>query len=413
MIKTISLQFVSASVLAAALGASAVAEDWSDMFAWREIRSDVASQFNEAGGERTPAHFRASAALDLAMFSAANAVEERYTPYFDDLPEASGDPDLAAHFAAAALLQRLYGSSADDETEARLNAVSEGHDLAAVMAAHQIADAVVDRVMMQAGATTGDVPPYRPFTTAGRWVPTELPFFRGGLNVQPWLMEASTDLRPDGPPALDSQAWADNFNEVMTLGARDSDIRTPEQSAEARFWVSKDWEPLVMQLVERRELDMLDTARVMALMSLATSDAGLATGEAKDHFQFWRPLTAIRNADLDGRDDTDIEAGWMPLLNTPRHPEYPCAHCSYGAAVSAVLSATFTLEDGETVDVYAEDAPDLVEAIADLDAFSARMSMSRLYGGVHYRFSNEDAEAIGRAAADLALERFGQEVESD
>ncbi|WP_291841798.1 vanadium-dependent haloperoxidase [Maricaulis sp.] len=407
------MKWAAAAVLGVAIAGSACADDWQDVFAWREIQSEVSQRYIEAGGQRTPAHFRSSAALDLAMFSAANAVAKRYTPYFEGLPDGATDADLAAHHAAAALLTRLYGDSARAETDARLMAVSEGHTPEARVAASRLADAVVDLTLARAGATIGDVPPYRPFTTAGRWVPTELPYFRGALNARPWVMAASSDLRPAGPPALDSELWAENFNEVMTLGALGSEVRTEEQTAEARFWVSKDWEPLVRQLAARRELDLLDTARVMALMSLATSDAGLATGEAKDHFQFWRPITAIRNADLDGREDTAVVADWAPLLNTPRHPEYPCAHCSYGAAVSAVLTASFTLEAGESVDVYAEDAPELIEAIDDLGDFSRRMSMSRLYGGVHYRFSNEDAEEIGRTAAGLALARFGQPVEAD
>jgi hypothetical protein len=402
---------IMASVLCIVLAPVAGA-DWQAVGHWDELRAQSRAAHFGNGGEFQPAHMRSNSALFLAMFSAMNAVEGRYTAYFETLEAVPGaDAALSGHAAAASVIAMLFPEADSDAIDAALEMamadVDETTRLASLATGEMAARAAFDA----ANETVGEVPPYRPFTVAGRWVPTTPPAFRNGLGMRPFLMESVDSLAPPGPPALDSDQWAMDFNEVREIGREDSELRTAEQSYEASFWVSKDWEPLVVQLAERREWSMYEAARVYALVAMATSDAGLATGWAKDHFQFWRPITSIRNADLDGREDTEIEADWEPYLDTPRHPEYPCAHCSYGAAVSFTLEALFDLEEGETLNVFAVESPDEVQVISTFDEFSTRMSMSRLYGGVHYRTSNDHADEIGRQAAELALGRFGAPVD--
>jgi len=402
---------VITGVLSLTLTPMAVA-DWQAVGHWDEIRDQTRSAYFTNDGEFQPAHLRSNSALFLAMFSAMNAVDGRYSPYHEDLEAIPGaDAELSGHAAAASVIMMMYPEANSEAIQAALDAAMNNADETTRIASLAAGEAAATAAFVSANATIGDVPPYRPFTVAGRWVPTTPPVFRGGLGHRPFLTDAPNNLAPPGPPALDSEQWEIDFNEVREIGREDSNLRTDEQSYEARFWIRKDWEPLVMQLAERREWSMFEAARAYALIAVATSDAGLATGWAKDHFQFWRPETAIRNADLDGLDDTEIEASWEPYLTSPPHPEYPCAHCSYGAAVSATLEGLFDLEDGETLNVYAVDSPDEIQAISDFGEFSRRMSMSRLYGGVHYRTSNDHADEIGRQAAELALERFGAPIE--
>ncbi|MEE2526303.1 vanadium-dependent haloperoxidase [Hyphobacterium sp. HN65] len=392
-------------------GTPASASDWRSVGEWDSLRSAASSSNRAAGGDFIPAHLRSSTGLYLAMFSAMNAVDGRYQPYFEDLAAAPGaDAEMSGHYAAAAFIGLAYPSADMDAVNAAIAAAAEGLDADTVVASEATGAQAAALAFEAANATFRDVMPYRPYTIAGRWVPTTPPAFRNGLGHRPFLYDAPEDLAPPGPPALDSDQWAADFNEVRELGGENSTLRTEAQAYEANFWIAKDWEPLVMQLAERRNWSMLEAVRVYSLVAMATSDAGLTTGWAKDHFQFWRPITAIRNADLDDREDTGIEAGWEPLLETPRHPEYPCAHCSYGSAVSSTLSALVTLEPGETLDVYAFENPDEVQTITNLWEFSQRMSMSRLYGGVHYRTSNDHADEIGRRAGEMAVERYGRPV---
>lgn len=378
--------------------AQSAPDQWSDAMgkAWQNFE-----------GDRSALHSRSRAALYSAMFVAANAVDPAYnSPVLLDVDVTGADADYAAHAAADILLTRLFGEDAADASTEIMTSVAEGLSSEAIIASTRVAEAAVDAVWDWLDYEQDEIPAYRPFTTPGQYVPTQgLVGWRATAST-PIMLESRDELFPDGPPALDSDVWARDFNEVSAIGSEDSETRTEEQTFEAWFWVSKDWEPLVEQVAERRSLSALETSRIYAMTAIATSDAGLTTFAAKHHFQFWRPETAIPNADLDGREDTDIIEEWTPLLRSPMHPEYPCAHCSFGAAVATVLDNEIPLGEGESVDVYADDEPDERVAISSFAEFSERMSMSRIYGGVHYRTSNEHAEWIGHETATRVLAAF-------
>ena len=183
---------------------------------------------------------------------------------------------------------------------------------------------------------------------AGAYVPTVLPLGFDAATMKPFALTSPSQFRPGPPPALTSDAWARDYNEVKTLGARNSTLRTPEQTATAQFWASngpQQYLDSASGLPPIAPSGVADRARFFALLSMAISDAGIAVFDAKYAYNFWRPVTAIRNGDLDGNDATERDAGWLPLVDTPLHPEYPCAHCTVGAAYAAVLA--LHLGDGE------------------------------------------------------------------
>jgi hypothetical protein len=131
-------------------------------------------------------------------------------------------------------------------------------------------------------------------------------------------------------------------NEIREYGARNSKARSTEQTEIGRFWFftgPATYNPIVRQIVAAKKLDLVDSARLFALVTMGGSDAITAVFEAKYHYNFWRPITAIRNADQTGNKATQRDATWVPLGETPMHPEYPCAHCITSATVSAVLQA--------------------------------------------------------------------------
>lgn len=344
-------------------------------------------------------------AVHWSMFTAANLADPTFSNHIEVEGDFAGaDPEEAAALAARIVLEEFYGE-AGAAASGDLPALGNAESMAAASAAVKAVLAALDRGIDEDAG-------YRPFTRPGVWVPTSTPIGLGARQGRPIVLESREELFPGGPPKLGSKQWADDYNEVKAIGGKDSAARTEQQTFEARFWIQKDYQPLIEQIAEMRDLSTLEVARLYTVMAITTADAGLTTFAAKHHFNFWRPVTAIRNGESDRRRDTEPDRFWSPLLTSPMHPEYPCAHCSFGGAVSAVLSSEVPLRDGETVKVYSEDRPNEVVVLDDLKDFATRMSMSRIYGGVHYRTSNDHAEEIGAKTAERVLARF-QRLEAE
>ncbi|MBA2466544.1 MAG: vanadium-dependent haloperoxidase [Sphingomonas sp.] len=138
---------------------------------------------------------------------------------------------------------------------------------------------------------------------------------------------------------------------------------------------------------------------------MVADDTGIANADAKLFYNFWRPVTAIRNGEIDGNAATAADPGWEPLIGTPNHPEYPCAHCSSSAAIAEVLKAEVGKAPPGGVRVASRSIPTSnVQVLPSFDEWVRQVSYSRILGGVHYRFSNEAGEKMGRKVAALALE---------
>jgi hypothetical protein len=158
----------------------------------------------------------------------------------------------------------------------------------------------------------------------------------------------------------------------------------------------------VRQLAEHKKLDITDNARLFALVAMATSDAFIAVFDGKYHFNFWRPLTAIRNADLSENNATPRDASWVPLGDTPMHPEYPCAHCITSGAAATVLQGFFGNEIPE-VAMTSATAPGVTRRWNRLSDYSDEVAMARIYAGFHYRFSTKVGQDMGRKIAELVV----------
>ena len=141
-------------------------------------------------------------------------------------------------------------------------------------------------------------------------------------------MASASQFRPAPPIALSSDQWATAYNEIKDYGSKTSTRRSPQQTEFARFWLMVGpgaYHPFVRQLVTVKQMNVTDSAHLMALAAVSLNDALIAVFDAKYHYNFWRPITAIRNGDIDNNDATEREAAWQPIDNTPMHPEYPCA----------------------------------------------------------------------------------------
>ncbi len=350
---------------------------------------------------------RSLAMLHVAMFEAVNAVERRYLPYKLELTaDKSTSKDAAAASAAHAILLKLFPdqqAALDQAFAASLVTVTDARAKASGIELGQRAAAGIIALRTDDGSDAKES--YRPFAKPGVYVPTALPIESTSGGVRPWVMKEGAQFRPAPPPALDSETWARDLNEIKEIGGAASKTRTTTQTDIGRFWFltgPRSYGPLVQQVAEKRKLDVLDSARLHAHVAMAASDAFIAVFDAKYAYNFWRPITAIRNADLASNPRTQRDATWTPLGVTPPHPEYPCAHCITAAAVAEVLKEHGGNDIGGLT-LQTTPAPGGSRSWTSVDDYSKEVSEARIYAGFHYRFSTEAAKTMGRQIGELTV----------
>jgi len=355
----------------------------------------------------TPTHGRGLAMLHLAMFEAVNAIERRYTPYKLNLTaDRNTSKEAAAASAGYEVLLALHpDQKADlDVTLAKaLAGIAGGEPKTKGIALGK--KAAIDIIALRANDGADVRETYRPYTTPGVYVPTAMVISSTVGGFTPWVMTSGSQFRPAPPVALDSEIWTRDLNEIRELGALDSTKRTGEQTTVGRFWFltgARTYNPLVHQVVKAKNMDLVDSARVFALVSMAGIDAYIAVFDAKYHYNFWRPVTAIRNADLTGNKATPRDATWLPLGETPMHPEYPCAHCITSGAVATVLQGVAGTSIGE-MSLTSPTARGFTRMWTRFEDYSDEVSLARIYAGFHYRFSTEVGKDMGRKIGELAV----------
>ena len=373
--------------------------DWNEL----GVAAVVAARQSPPDGART------MAIVHVAMFNAVNAIEPRFRPYGAGLGAAAGaSADAAAAAAAHAVLVKLVPDQRDTLDKAwqaaqqRLTG-ERGAEAGIALGERAAADCLALRVKDGVGAANV----YRPLTQPGVYVSTALPVSHDWREVKPWILQQPSQMRPEPPPALTSAVWTRDYNEIKALGARDSTQRTAAQTETARFWAAvgvATWNPIVRSLALSRPRTLIDNARLFALVNMAASDAFVAVFDAKYAFNFWRPVTAIRNGDIDGNDATAPDAAWLPLVDTPLHPEYPCAHCISASAVAAVLEAEFGSGRVGPIAMTSPTAPGVTHRWERIADYVDEVRHARIWGGIHYRHSTEVGERMGRAIGRLAIE---------
>jgi hypothetical protein len=349
---------------------------------------------------------RGLAMMHVAMFEAVNAVERRYMPYKLDLTaDPSTSKEAAAATAAHAMLVQLHPeqrSALDQALQSNLATVPDGDGKSKGIELGKKTAAGIIALRADDGSTAQES--YRPATKPGVYVPTGIPIEVTSGGFKPWVMEKGSQFRPGPPPALDSEVWTRDYNEIRELGGAKSAKRTAEQTDMGRFWFltgPRSFAPLVRLVADYKKMDLVDSARLYALVAMASNDAFIAVFDAKYAYNFWRPITAIRNADQTGNAATPRDASWTPLGMTPAHPEYPCAHCIVASAVSEVLQRVGGEDVGELT-LTSAIAPGVTRKWKRLADYSKEVSDARIYAGFHYRFSTEVANAMGKKIGELA-----------
>ena len=397
-------EVMGAVAAAALMAAPAMADTVAD---WWDYAGRIASPLTAAA--QTPEQSRALTRASLAMFEAVNAIDRRYQSYLN-FP--AGDPTASQDAAAATAAYRvLLAAFPNRKTALDDNyaiTMAEIGDERAREAGRLIGEAAA-KAAAAAGAIDPAIEqvPYRPRTAPGEWVATELPSIEPYFYAfRPWVIPSVDALRPPPPVALTGARWAKDYEEIRRLGGRDSKERTPHQTLMARFRQAPDLTPTMRALADQPGRSPVRNARMFVLYQMAFDDAAEAMAAAKMYYDFWRPITAIRNGAADGNDATPSDPAWVPLLVTPNFPEYPCGHCTVAAAIAEVMNAETGPRPAGGVKVGSLAVPNsIVQTLPTWDEWAQQVSDSRIYGGVHFRFSNEAGEQIGRRAARLVLEK--------
>jgi hypothetical protein len=357
---------------------------------------------------------RELAIVDLAMFDAVNSVARQYRAYLireDGFGGASAE--AAAAGAAATALVKLHPERAADFKSALddyVKGLAASHN--DVEKGIQLGEMVALRVFdsRAADGSTG-VDAYRPRTQPGVYVPTAPVVAATWPTLRSFVLERPDQFRPGPPVALTSQEWASDYNEVKAYGARNSMLRTPEQTETAKFWLMtgpQAYHPIARQIITARQMKLVDSARLMALFAVALTDAYIAVFDAKYHYEFWRPITAIRNGDVDGNPATEVDPSWQPLDATPLHPEYPCAHCILSGAAAALIESYGGLRDLQEISLTSPTTPGITHRWSSLDAFTNEVANARVWAGFHYRSSARVGTAMGRNIGRYVAAHFAQ-----
>jgi PAP2 superfamily len=322
--------------------------------------------------------------------------------------------ETAAAAAAATVLATIDAKTAGEMKVALASYLASIPDGVAKSEGIRLGEAVAARVL-EARANDGSnaADDYRPRTTPGVYVPT--PIMRGPMwpSVKPFAMANPSQFRPGPPIALDSKEWATDFNEIKDYG-RNSTKRTAQQTETARFWLVAGpvgYHPFLRQLVTAKQMGVVESARFMALAAIAINDALIAVLDAKYHYNFWRPITAIRNGDIDGNPATDREATWQPIADTPMHPEYPCAHCILSGSVASVVKAVLGTDDIPEIAVTSPTAPGVTHRWINMANFIQEVANARIWAGFHYRFSTRVGTDMGLRIGEYVVKSVMQPVE--
>ena len=348
---------------------------------------------------------RVMAIVQVSVHDAVNGITRQYRTYLPPGPApAEASPEAAAIEAAHFALKNLFPSHAASLDDLFLASVAE-HGVSADDPGIQYGRAAAAAILA-ARANDGAASAQFNFRARGSglpgvWVPlTSAPALLPGWGrVTPWVMTSGSQFRPPPPPALDSEQYARDYNEIKAIGSLNSSTRTAEQTQIATFWLGSPvaiWNPVVRQLIAANNMDISSRARTYALVHLAAADSSIAGWEAKYTYNFWRPQLAIRRGEEDGNPLTAADATWTPLFPTPRHPEYISGHTVNSTAMATIMRLIFGDTPGipltSTITGITRQWSSFTEGLDEV-------TDARVYSGIHFRTADELGSVQGEQVA--------------
>jgi hypothetical protein len=392
------------------------------------IPGDVIAEWNQeaitrvlASGLPAPRQLRAMSIVQVSVNDAVNGLTRRYSTY---LPSEPGSDAASVDGAAiAAAYRSIKGLSLPNQTAAQQAALDQRY-LDALMDRGIATDdpgveygANAAASILALRATDGNAQAACPYVDRapdpGVWQrifnplanntpAAAIPCFG---NVTPWVLRSASQFPIEPPPALDSDQYARDFNEVKSVGELMSNSRLPDQTDIANFWNGAPadiWNQALRQVVASRNIDISSEARAFALVYMSGTDAAIACWAAKYNYLFWRPTTAINRADEDGNPNTDVEVGWTSFLQQwlHQHPEYPSGHATNSSALGSEMSLIFGDEPGIVM------TPTITGLTRHWDSFDQAIGEvvdARVYSGIHFRTTTTNSAVLGRQIAQFVF----------
>jgi membrane-associated phospholipid phosphatase len=361
---------------------------------------------------------RSFAIMHAAIYDAVNAIDRTHKPYFLRLTGVSrfASQDAAADAAAHAVLVTLYPnfqSTLDAQLQQLLAQIPDGADKTEGI---RIGQTVADRILaLRSNDGSADAPiPFLFGTAPGDYQSTppnfpKQPQFTNWSHVTPFALERANQFRPGPPPALTSDTYSDVFNEVKSLGIAGGTTATPDQALTGRFWngaIQNYWNEIAQTAAVAHSLTTAQNARLFAQLNVAFADDVIAFYDAKYTYNFWRPVTAIREAATDGNPKTLPDPNWLPEVgNTTPDPAYPGAHAVISASGASVLISFFRRNHFD-FSVTSEVLPGVDRSFTSFSAAAEEATLSRIFAGVHFRSDLTAGQRLGREVADFVVESF-------
>jgi hypothetical protein len=394
-------------------------------------RADVVTEWNQLAQQAllnantSPiASSRVLAIVQASVFDAVNGIERRYTPIHVDFDAPAGASRRAAAIQAAyATLVKLFPSQQASLSASRDASLASIASDDAVENSQSIArgiewgQQVADDILMwrSTDGLTPAPPPFLGGMNVGQWRPTPPGFLPGAgpqfAHMTTWALNSQSQFRPAGPPALSSDQYAADFNEVKTIGDKFSVTRTADQTQIAVFWNGNtpvSWNRVANSVAEDRHTTLSQNARLFAMLNVAMADAVIACWDSKYTYVFWRPITAIRLASTDGNSATTEDPAWTPLLITPNFPEYASGHATVSPAAATVLG-TFFGNDVEFT-LTSETLPGVVRSYDSFTNAADEAFEARIYGGIHFRSACRDGRAMGTQVGSFVTTNVAQSI---
>ncbi len=367
-----------------------------------------------------PVASRQIAILNAAMFDSANAAAGlRYEPYsYDGMAVAAASPEMAARAAGAAALLALFPDLAAGNPALAGRIAASGRLPAGEEVADGLGRACAEAVMRARSNDGAAVvpPPFLGSQAPGAWR-SEGKTGRGGLmphwgTVAPWVIGAPDRIRLPAPPAIGSVTWLDSYNAVKSLGSAAGSSHSPELGRIAMFWADDEgtetppghWVAIARELAERQGGDVVDHARLFALLGFTLADTAIVVWEAKYRYALWRPVTAVREAARLGNPRISGDPSWAPVLETPDFPEYPSGHSAFSAAAARALELVIGRDD-IAFDTGTRSSK-LAGATRHFDSLSQaaeEAGLSRIYGGIHFYFTHRASVTLGLQVAEAVV----------
>ena len=391
-------------------------------------KGDVVTDWNNAtldairtGRTPPPIASRSLAILHVSIYDAVNGIARTNDPYLvQSSAPSSASREAAASAAAHNALVNLFPAAASS-FDALHAAILAGIPNGPQKTAGIVWGEFVANQILAARANDGSdaiVPPPGG-SGPGVWVPTP-PAFAPYLLPQwgfvvPFGMSSSSQFRPPGPPSLDSEQYAADYNEVKELGAALGSTRTAEQTQIALFWADGagtetppgHWNSIAQIIADVRGNTLEQNARLFALLNLAMADGAICAWDAKYTFHNWRPVTAIRNADTDGNPATDPDTAWDSFIVTPPFPDYVSGHSTFSAAAATVLGLFYGTEN-LLFTTGSDFLPGVYRSFPTPLAAAGEAADSRVYGGIHFRTASEDGLQAGISIGEWTATHYLQ-----